>query len=244
MCGGCASAALKVSSRNVTPSPSVPPTSPELAAFHGLPFIMSANSASRTQTTLPSCSRPSHGPVEKRLLVFGQLARASPADARRRGRTRPAPCGRAADRRDRRGPSCCLRRSSTSRALHESAGRHPEVVPHQHHTLHSSAVAVPQRLHQLRVLLARLACSHCSNWSSTTRTFLPRGIHRPSRSDSNTSGKDDLRGNSGTRLAQPLQQPDFRVGGRGLDVDRQHVRRQPGSRPAFTSDDLPQPLGP
>ena len=51
-------AALNVSSRNVTPTPSVPPTAFREAGVHALPFIISANRASRTEMTLPSCARP------------------------------------------------------------------------------------------------------------------------------------------------------------------------------------------
>ncbi len=43
-----------VSSRKVTPTPSVPPTSFSVAGVHGLPLTISANRASRTEMTLPS----------------------------------------------------------------------------------------------------------------------------------------------------------------------------------------------
>ena len=51
-------AALNVSSRKVTPTPSVPPTSLSVAGVHALPFIISANRANRTQMTLPSWANP------------------------------------------------------------------------------------------------------------------------------------------------------------------------------------------
>ena len=50
--------AVKVSSRNVTPTPAMPPTAFRVAGVHGLPLIISANSARRTEMTLPSCARP------------------------------------------------------------------------------------------------------------------------------------------------------------------------------------------
>ena len=52
------SAALNVSSRKVTPTPSVPPTSFSVAGVHGLPLTISANRASRTEMTLPSWASP------------------------------------------------------------------------------------------------------------------------------------------------------------------------------------------
>ena len=52
------SAALKVSSRNVTPTPSVPPTSLSVAGVQGLPLIISAKRANRTEMTLPSWASP------------------------------------------------------------------------------------------------------------------------------------------------------------------------------------------
>ncbi len=57
-CSGGAVEALRLSSRNVTPTPSVPPTFRKLAGVQGLPFIISAKRASRTEITLPSCARP------------------------------------------------------------------------------------------------------------------------------------------------------------------------------------------
>ena len=45
-------------------------------------------------------------------------------------------------------------------------------------------------------------------------------------------------------LPQAVQQPGFRLLGRRLDIDRNHVVGQPRQQPALTSDDLPQPEGP
>ena len=49
---------LKVSSRNVTPTPAVPPTSLSVVGVHSLAFIISANNARRTQMIFPSSRRP------------------------------------------------------------------------------------------------------------------------------------------------------------------------------------------
>ena len=124
--------------------------------------------------------------------------------------------------------------------------RHPEVVPDQDAGLDPAAVALPQGLHQLGVSVAALACSHCSNWSSTISTFWPGAQPRPRRSSGQrASTRPRPSGRSGTPLPQAFQQP-------GLGLVRRSPRRTTaidasasrGQQPAFTSDDLPQPDGP
>ena len=44
-----------------------------MAGVQGLPFIISANRASRTQTTLPSSARPDDGLFEKLLLLLAGI---------------------------------------------------------------------------------------------------------------------------------------------------------------------------
>src|SRR5205807_922618 len=56
--GGRAGAALNVSSRKVTPTPSVPPTALRVAGSHGLPLTISANRLRRTGMTLASRASP------------------------------------------------------------------------------------------------------------------------------------------------------------------------------------------
>ncbi len=176
-CGG-AVAAPNVSSRNVTPTPSVPPTSSSVAGVHGLPFIISANRANRTEMTLPSWARPatacsrncrcssvvsaafsrqaSEGPAEGGQHLSG-VVRVEQVDG---GGVLPF------DQADFQLP-------------HEPGGRHPEVVPHHDEALHAAAVALPQGLRPARFPASRLACSHCSNWSSTISTFLALGQPLP-----------------------------------------------------------------
>ena len=48
----------RASSRNLTPTPSVPPTSRSEAGIHSLSLNISLNKASRTQMTLPSWASP------------------------------------------------------------------------------------------------------------------------------------------------------------------------------------------
>ena len=50
--------ALKVSSRKVDPTPSVPPTSLSVAGVQGLPLTISAKRANRTEMIFPSWARP------------------------------------------------------------------------------------------------------------------------------------------------------------------------------------------
>jgi hypothetical protein len=40
--------------------------------------------------------------------------------------------------------------------VHEAGRRHPEVVPHHHHALHTATVALPQSLHEFRILFGIL----------------------------------------------------------------------------------------
>jgi hypothetical protein len=50
---------VKVSSRNVTPAPSVPPMARRLSGDQVRPFIISAKRANRTPVTLPFWASPS-----------------------------------------------------------------------------------------------------------------------------------------------------------------------------------------
>ncbi len=62
---------LNVSSKNVTPTPSVPPTSRKAAGVQGFPLTISANKARRTEMTLPSSARSGDRLIEKGVLVPG-----------------------------------------------------------------------------------------------------------------------------------------------------------------------------
>ena len=91
----------------------------------------------------------------------------------------------------------------------------------------------------------RRAKSHCSNWSRTSSTFSPGRRTRPRRSAASASTRSSAGGQVGAGLAQA-------PAAAGPRSPRASPRRRPaarpcasrGSKPALTSDDLPQPDGP
>ena len=52
----------------------------------------------------------------------------------------------------------------------------PEVIPHHDQALHVLAVALTQGLTSSVSRSDRFACSHCSNWSRTSRTLDPFAV--------------------------------------------------------------------
>ena len=76
----------------------------------------------------------------------------------------------------------------------------------------------------------RLASSHCSNWSRTSRTFWPDRQRLPPPQRRQRLDQAAVRRQVGARLAQALQQPGLGLLGRRLDVDRQDVLGQPGQQ--------------
>ncbi len=123
-----------------------------------------------------------------------------------------------------------------------------------------------QGLHQFRASCCFLAWSHCSNWSraqsiSSSRLECPD----PMRARQRFLQVEAMAGSPGQRLrnelmrrisvspALPLPSPGSCGGGRGRGgpcgglpphIPSTHRPKARGSKPAFTSDDLPQPLGP
>ena len=74
-CLGLACGEPKVSSRKVTPTPSVPPTSCNVAGVHGFPLTISANSASRTEIDLAVLGQPGDRLIQEASLVPGEILR-------------------------------------------------------------------------------------------------------------------------------------------------------------------------
>ena len=89
----------------------------------------------------------------------------------------------------------------------------------------------------------RRACSHCSNWSRTSRTFWPAGQALPAAA---RQGLDQVQvaGQAGAALPQALEQSGLGLVGRRLDVDRQDVLGQPGQQPGLHQRRLAAPDGP
>ncbi len=70
-----------------------------------------------------------------------------------------------------------------------------------------------------------LACSHCSNWSSTISTFWP-GETLAAAQGRERLFKTQIGRQTGTALAQAVQNARLGFERRGFDVDRDHFRRQ------------------
>ncbi len=86
-------------------------------------------------------------------------------------------------------------------------------------------------------------CSHCSNWSSTSSTFWP-SVTWPSRSCARTSASDASLARPGMCLRSALSSRSSVSLGVASTKMGSTCAARCGSRPAFTSDDLPQPEGP
>ena len=221
--------ALNVSSRNVTPTPSVPPTSLSVAGVQGLPFTISANRASRTRDD---------------LAVFGQ-ARTLLDPEMRSGLWRVSPTfsGKLPI-----GPAECRQHlpgmarieeidgsdvlpfeQSDLQVPHEPAGGHPEIIPHHHDRLHMLAVALPQGGDQFRVLLTPLGMEPLLELIQDQQHLPPgRQARDPCRKLASESTSPDSSRQFRTDLAQALQQPSFRLLRGRLDVNRQDVLAEPG----------------
>ena len=74
------------------------------------------------------------------------------------------------------------------------------------------------------------ACSHCSNWSSTIRTFLPGGQRLAAAQACQRPGQPSAWGRSGQRFASAASSRASVRSGGGLDVDGQHVIGRAGAR--------------
>ena len=129
-CSGGPGRELNVSSRNVTPTPSVPPTSFSVAGVHGLPLTISANRASRTEMTLPSWARPATSASRNRSCSADGPGGPSGSLPKARPNARQDLPGVARSNRSTAAKLC----PSTSRtsSSHEPGRRHPEVIPDHH----------------------------------------------------------------------------------------------------------------
>ena len=88
-----------------------------------------------------------------------------------------------------------------------------------------------------------VACSHCSNWSSTSKTLRP-SVTRPSRSCARASASDASAASRGMCFRSVFSsRSSVSLGVASTKMGSTCAARR-GSRPAFTSDDLPQPEGP
>ena len=148
--------ALKVSSRKVTPTPSVPPTAFKVAGVQGFPLTISANRASRTEMTRPSWDEPRTAWSRKvfwSLVRVGRLlGQAAVGPAEHRQDLPGVDRVEQVDRGRRSGPAT----SSDLQLAQEPGQGQPEIVPHHDDALDVLAVALPQGLGQFGVLLLPL----------------------------------------------------------------------------------------
>src|SRR5262249_20917291 len=147
-CGGGAVAALKVSSRKATPTPSAPPTCRSVAGVHGLPLTISANRASRTRTTYPSWA--SRATAEEPLLLGAHLSRVGGEPSKGPAELRQDLAGVARVEQVHGGEVVPLD-DADLQVAHEPGRGHAEVVADQGQALHVLAVALPQGPDQLGV---------------------------------------------------------------------------------------------
>ena len=229
-CSGGAAAALKVSSRKATPTPSVPPTSFSVAGVHGLPLTISANRASRTRDDL-AVLRQTLAPPDRGMLpapcvsaaVSGSVPKARPKAAS----TLP---GVDRSRTDRPGRKFWPWTSSMSRSpmkrLTASQKSSRTMTTHCTRSPSHCRRAGPVR----RSVSSCLACSHCSNWSRTIKTFWPSPKPCPWRRAAIVSGQVQVARQARTALPQPFEQPGLGVLGGGLDVNRDHLVGQAGQQ--------------
>ena len=223
-------AALNVSSRNVTPTPSVPPTAFREAGVHALPFIISANRASRTRDDLAFLGQARTRPGSRTPFGPCSSRRRFREVCRRPAQTPPALSGHGRCRRDRPPPSSGLRR----RRISSSRMKRITAIQKSSRTMTTHCTRPPS--HCRRACTSSvfcssfLACSHCSNWSRTISTFLPDGNALPTAQCRQRLFQTQVVGQGRTALAQAVQQPGFRLLGGRFDVDGDHVVGQPGQQ--------------
>ena len=145
-------AALNVSSRNVTPTPFGAADFLQGGGVHGLPFIISANRARRTQMTLPSSAKPATDCLQEVSSGLWSFAAFVGQVCRRPDRKPPALSRHGACRRDRRPRVLTFEKpDSSSRMNRVAAIQKSSRTITTHWT--RPAIALPQGLHQFGVFL-------------------------------------------------------------------------------------------
>ena len=103
---------------------------------------------------------------------------------------------------------------------------HPKIIAHQDEALHPTAVALPQRLHQLRVRFVFPGMQPLFELVQDQQDFLGAGIGRAKAQRRQRLFQAEIGRKLGIVLAETVQQPDFRVVLGGLDVNGNHFRGQ------------------
>ena len=196
---------------------------------HGLPFIISANRASRTEMTLPSCASPFTDSLRKTSWSLEVIRRilGKPAEG-------PTECHQdlpgVVQVEEIDGGRVLAFEQADLQVPHEPGRRHPEIIPHHHDRLNMLAIALTKGGDQFRVLLTPPGKEplleliqdqqHLAlGWQDATPSQFCQRINQPQFSR-------QFR----TNLAQALEQPGFRLLRGRLDVNRQDVLAEPGQK--------------
>ena len=108
---------------------------------------------------------------------------------------------------------------------HEADHGHPEIIPHHHDTFHPAAVALPQGLHQLRVLFLLLGVQPLLELIENNQHFeAGRNASAPAKGGERLF-QSQVAGQTRALLSQSAQDSSFGFRGRRLDVDLDHVVR-------------------
>ena len=128
---------------------------------------------------------------------------------------------------------------------HEARGRHRKIVAHHDHGLQLSAVALSQGVDKLGLLLGSTSVQPLLELIHHDHDLATVAVTTPAPQQRERLNQSQIVRQLRQPLAQPSQDSCF-------GIIRQLLRYRSattdfakwGSRPAFTSDDLPQPDGP
>ena len=229
-CLGLAWGEAKVSSRKVTPTPSVPPTSRKRRRGPRLPLDHLGEQRQPHRDDLAVLGQPGDGLVQEGVLVPGQIADALgqvPVGLPNAVSTLRAWRG---SKRSTSGDVLALDQVDLQVA-HEPAGGQPEVVPHQDDRLDVLAVALPQGGDQLGVLLAPPGVQPLLELVEDEQHLLARAAApAPAARAARDSTRPSSGGRSGQTFRSAFEQPGLGLLRGRLDVDRQDVLGQPGQQ--------------
>ena len=227
-CGG-AVAAEKVSSRKVTPTPSVPPTAREGGRRPGLALHHLGEQGQPHRDDLAVLGQPGDGLVEERLLLRGVKCRAlgkraeGPAERRQHlagvARVEEIDQGRCSGPRTSSTSRSRMKRLAASQKSSRTMTRHCTRPPS--HCRRACTSSVSSLVPLARAATARTGRGRSAPSCPPARTG--PGAGRPA-----TRPGLESAGQVGTALAQALEQAGLRLLRRRLDVDR-HARARPAA---------------
>ena len=219
--------ALNVSSRNVTPTPFVPPTCLSVA---GCPRLALHHLGEQGQTDTDDFAVFSQ--TSDRLRDKGLLFLAYFAEMIRQGSKSPAKSRQhffsMADWKeiDGRGIRCFDK--SDFDLSHEASRRHPEIISHHDDALESASIALPERLNKVRMLYLRPGMEPLLELIKDNQHLL---AYRNSLATSQCLQRffeAQIVFECWTTLPQSIQKTGFRFFRCGFDINRDHIFGEPG----------------